>query len=265
MTGMFIERMDLRSFAVFVLVLALFGAVRWYTSVPRRRERLWRVLARRWGEPRPARRFHPLRRRDVARAAGRSALVGVALGAVSIGVAWIADRGPTRGPTLWLDAISFMAILGAALAFALASAQLIGAARFRGGSVRLPFTVLSNDIRIGSAGFVAYDDEREVFAGPFVPEPAFEQVYPIVRLLSEAYPDIAGPDARRSALDEYMAKKDALKLELLDAEGILVPAREISILDFTVPGGVDVFRIDVEASYGEWERRGLVERNVEGA
>lgn len=137
--------------------------------------------------------------------------------------------------------------------FALACATL-----FRRLSPRLPFMVLSNDVRIGSAGFVAYDRERGVFAGPFLPEPAFETVYPVVRLLSEAYPDVSGPDARRGAVDEYLAKKDALKVELRDGEGILVPAREISILDFTVEGGADVFRIDVEAGWEEWEGRGSV-------
>ena len=37
-----------------------------------------------------------------------------------------------------------------------------------------------------------------------------------------------------------------------------MPAREISILDFTVEGGADVFRIDVEARWEEWEARGLI-------
>ena len=261
---MFIERMDLRSFAVFVLVCAIYLAARWYAAVPRRKERIWRLLARRWGEPRPRRRFHPLRRGDAVRAAGRSALAGVALGAVGVGVGYFVDPRPTSGPSLWLFGLSFMALIGAAVAFALALSQLVGAAFFRRRTTRLPFTVLSNDVRIGSASFVAYDRERGVFAGPFVPEPAFETVYPVVRLLSEAYPDVSGPDARRGALDAYLAKRDGLKLELLDGEGILVPAKEISILDFTVEGGADVFRIDVEAGWEEWERRGLVRGEAQG-
>ena len=109
-------------------------------------------------------------------------------------------------------------------------------------------------LRVGTASFVAYDATRRVFAGPFAPEPAFATIHPTVRLLAEAFSDISGPDARRAKLDEYLETKDALKLELLDGEGVLVPVKEISILDFTVEGGVDVFRIDVEAESEKWEQ-----------
>ena len=56
-----------------------------------------------------------------------------------------------------------------------------------------------------------------------------------------------------------MEKRESLKLELLDGRGVLVPTKEISILDFSLPGGDDAFRLDVEASWDAWVARGLID------
>lgn len=246
------------SIALIVLYIAFLGTSVWYLRIGTRRQRLWRLLNRSWST-RPARRFHPVRRSDYLRTAGKVAAVGVALASLFFAAAMVADAIRPRESQLLL-AISFGAAIGAVVAFAGALGQLWRAAMFRERAERLPFIVLSNRVRVGTARFVAYDEERHVFAGPFRPEAAFEKIHPTVRLLAEAYPDVGGPDARRAKLDEYMEKRGALKLELLDAGGVLVPTREISILDFSLPGGEDVFRIDVEASWEEWEARGLVGR-----
>ena len=245
------------SIALFVLYCVALVASIQYLRRGSRRQRLWRLLNRSWAA-RPAKRFHPLGRSDYIRTAAKAAAIGVALTTVMIAVAAIDSALRPRGLPDLVMALAFIPAIGTFVAFAGAIGQLWRAATFRGPSDLLPFMVLSNGVRVGTASFVAYDAEQEVIAGPFRPEPAFAAIHPTVRLLAQAYPDIGGPDARRAKLDEYMAQRGALKLELLDADGVLVPTTEINILDFTMEGGEDVFRIDVEAELDEWERRGLV-------
>lgn len=257
---MYIAHQSPLSAMLIVLYLVFLAGAVHYLRTGTRRQRLWRLLNRSWGT-RPARRFHVVQRRDYVRTAGKAAGVGLVCAAAVISMATLNDAMRPR-ESLFVFGIMFVAVIGAFVAFAGAIGQLWRAATFRGPAAVLPFTVLSNRVRVGTASFVAWDDERSVMAGPFRPEPAFAAIHPTVRLLAEAYPDIGGPDARRAKLDEYMEKRDGLKLELLDGEGVLVPTREISILDFTVEGGEDVFRIDVEGEMGEWERRGWVRRDL---
>lgn len=248
----------LSAMLIFLYIAFLAGAA-YYLRRGSRRQRLWRVLNRSWST-RPARRFHSLQRSDYLRTAARAAAVAVACGAVVAAMAMLDDALHARGESNALMGVVFVAAIGMVVAFAGALGQLWRAAIFRPRDTRLPFTVLSNRVRVGSATFVAYDGARDVFAGPFHPEPAFAAIHPTVRLLAEAYPDIGGPDARRGKLDEYLEKKEQLKLELLDPEGIFAPTGEISILDFTIEGGEDVFRIDVEVEMSEWVGRGFVAR-----
>lgn len=261
--GMFVEQMGLRSLVLFVAFCVILGAAVWYARTGRRREWLWRQMHRSWGT-RPKLRFHPLRRSDYLRTAGKAALLAVAFFAVGSAAAALDETKRFGALENWLVGVMFFGVLASGIALLAGLGQLWRAAFFRGDAGPLPFTVLSNDVRIGSASFIAYDTERGVFAGPFRPEPAFASVYPTVRLLSEAYPDIAGPAARRAKLDEYLSKRDALKLELLDQRGVLVRTGEISILDFSLEGGADIFRIDVEGELTEWEERGLIEGRGKG-
>ncbi|NUQ94820.1 MAG: hypothetical protein HOQ12_09100 [Gemmatimonadaceae bacterium] len=257
---MYLESSSALSVALVLLTWAIVGASIWYVRVPRRRQRVWRILNRSWGTH-PAKRFDPLRRSDFVRTAGRVALLALAF-LLPVAIISILDAtAPSRRYPGWLVAIAGFGMVGAAIATLGALGQLWRAAIFKDGPPPLPFTVLSNDVRVGTAAFVAYDAERGVFAGPFRPEPAFASIYPIVRLLAEAYPDISGPDAKRERLEEYLAKKDGLKLELLDPKGVLLPTGEISILEFGVRGGVEVWRIDVEGELEKWVERGAV---VEG-
>ncbi|MFL5563350.1 MAG: hypothetical protein ACJ79K_17935 [Gemmatimonadaceae bacterium] len=255
---MYLEHQSPLSAMLIILFAALLAGTVYYLRRGTRSQRLWRLLNRSWST-RPAKRFHSLQRSDYLRTAGKASAVAAACAAVAVVMALLADAIRSRGGANWTDGILFIASIGMVVAIAGALGQLWRAATFRPADTGLPFTVLSNRVRVGTATFIAYDSARGVFAGPFHPEPAFASIHPIVRLLSEAYPEIGGPDARRAKLDEYLARKDQLKLELLDPEGILAPTREISILDFTIEGGEDVFRIDVEAEIEEWERRGFVE------
>jgi hypothetical protein len=91
--------------------------------------------------------------------------------------------------------------------------------------------------------------------GRFRPGIGYELVQPIFRLFAEAVPRSA--DIRDEVkLARYYKSRDALKLELVDPAGRMIPTAAIHIADYRGGGGSDDCELDVLiADVDYWERR----------
>ena len=91
--------------------------------------------------------------------------------------------------------------------------------------------------------------------GRFRPGVGYQLVQPVFRLFSEAVPRDE-PDRRDEAkLARYYKSRDALQLELVDAEGVRIPTTTIHIADYTSSGAGDC-ELDVLISdVHYWQRR----------
>jgi len=92
--------------------------------------------------------------------------------------------------------------------------------------------------------------------GPFRPGIGYELVQPVFRLYARAVPrgDTAPKDD--AMLERYYKARDALRLELQDADGRAIRTSAIHILDYTVEEGSGALELDVlisDVSY--WTRR----------
>jgi hypothetical protein len=91
--------------------------------------------------------------------------------------------------------------------------------------------------------------------GVFRPGPGYELVQPVFRLYARAVP--LGEETRdRDALEKYYKARDAMGLELRDADGRLIATSGIHIADYTVEDGADALALDVlikDPAY--WSRR----------
>lgn len=90
--------------------------------------------------------------------------------------------------------------------------------------------------------------------GRFRPGIGYELVQPVFRLFAEAVPR---DDTRRdeAKLARYYKSRDALKLELVDAAGHVIPTTTIHIVDYSGNGAGDC-ELDVLIADAEyWQRR----------
>ena len=91
--------------------------------------------------------------------------------------------------------------------------------------------------------------------GRFRPGIGYELVQPVFRLFSEAVPRDESGQRDDAKLARYYKSRDALQLELVDAEGVRIPTTTIHIADYTSNGlgdcEIDVLIADVEY----WQRR----------
>lgn len=91
--------------------------------------------------------------------------------------------------------------------------------------------------------------------GAFRPGLGYELVQPVFRLYAQAAPRDGSPEDA-SMLDRYYRARDALKLELVDANGAAIPTSTIHIADYTVEDGPGAIALDVLiADEGYWARR----------
>jgi hypothetical protein len=91
--------------------------------------------------------------------------------------------------------------------------------------------------------------------GRFRPGLGYELVQPVFRLFAEAVPREEGPRDREK-LERYYRARDALQLELYDAEDRRVPTSTIHIADYTADAGESACELDVlitDEAY--WRRR----------
>ena len=94
--------------------------------------------------------------------------------------------------------------------------------------------------------------------GRFRPGVGYELVQPVFRLYAEAVPRAESANRDEAKLARYYRSRDALKLELVDSAGNVIPTSAIHIADYAnaEDGGdceLDVLIADV----GYWERRSV--------
>jgi hypothetical protein len=94
--------------------------------------------------------------------------------------------------------------------------------------------------------------------GRFRPGVGYELVQPVFRLYAEAVPRAESAERDEAKLARYYRSRDALKLELVDPAGRVIPTSAIHIADYRSDdhGGdceLDVLIADVEY----WERRSV--------
>jgi hypothetical protein len=93
--------------------------------------------------------------------------------------------------------------------------------------------------------------------GSFRPGLGYELVQPVFRLFSRAVP--RGDDAAATdddMLERYYKARDALRLELHDADGRVIHTSAIHIADYTVEAGSTALELDVLISdEAYWRRR----------
>jgi hypothetical protein len=92
--------------------------------------------------------------------------------------------------------------------------------------------------------------------GRFRPGIGYELVQPVFRLFAEAVPRSAEATRDEAKLARYYKSRDALKLELVDASGRVIPTSAIHIADYSGDAADGDCELDVliaDADY--WQRR----------
>jgi hypothetical protein len=79
--------------------------------------------------------------------------------------------------------------------------------------------------------------------GQFRPGVGYELVQPVFRLFAQAVPRDGTQD--KTLLERYYSARDALKLELVAADGSLIRTSGIHIADYTVEEGPAAIALDV--------------------
>lgn len=89
-------------------------------------------------------------------------------------------------------------------------------------------------------------------AGEFRPGLGYQLVQPVFRLFAQAVSRDGSVD--HAKLARYYKARDALKLELQDANGVCIPTSTIHIADYSVEGhGMELDVLIADESY--WEKR----------
>ena len=91
--------------------------------------------------------------------------------------------------------------------------------------------------------------------GSFRPGLGYDLVQPVFRLYAQA---IArdGSEQDGTRLERYYKARDALQLELVDAQGAAIPTSTIHIADYTIEDGPSAIELDVLISDEDyWARR----------
>lgn len=91
--------------------------------------------------------------------------------------------------------------------------------------------------------------------GRFRPGVGYELVQPVFRLFSEAVPRDEPGRRDEAKLARYYKSRDALQLELVDAQGVRIPTTTIHIADYRSNGTGDCELDVLIADVHYWERR----------
>jgi len=96
--------------------------------------------------------------------------------------------------------------------------------------------------------------------GAFRPGLGYDLVQPIFRLFAEAVPPAKGAQRDETKLARYYKARDALPLELQDADGRVIATSTIHIADYRSELGADALELDVLISDDDyWRQRSASE------
>jgi len=105
-------------------------------------------------------------------------------------------------------------------------------------------TVRLNGVIVGHSELEETDPDVRRAWGAFRPGLGYELVQPVFRIYAQAVPmDGATRDAK--GLERYYKARDAMPLELQDAQGRVIPTSAIHIADYTVEAGPGAISLDV--------------------
>ncbi len=93
--------------------------------------------------------------------------------------------------------------------------------------------------------------------GRFRPGIGYELIQPVFRLFAEAIPRSGSAERDEAKLARYYRSRDALKLELVDSAGKLIPTSAIHIADYRADDSGDCELDVLITDAGYWERRFL--------
>jgi hypothetical protein len=93
--------------------------------------------------------------------------------------------------------------------------------------------------------------------GRFRPGIGYELIQPVFRLFAEAVPRSGSAERDEAKLARYHRSRDALKLELVDPAGKLIPTSAIHIADYRADDSGDCELDVLITDAGYWERRFL--------
>jgi hypothetical protein len=94
--------------------------------------------------------------------------------------------------------------------------------------------------------------------GHFRPALGYELVQPVFRLFAEACPRDESGRRDEAKLARYYKSRDALQLELVDAEGVRIPTTTIHIADYSNSDAGDCELDVLIADAGYWQRRSML-------
>lgn len=116
-------------------------------------------------------------------------------------------------------------------------------------------TLKMRGVIVGHSELETIEPELGRARGRLRPGLGYELVQPVFRIFARAVP-LDGSPKDSGALDRYYKARDALGLELVDAEGRPIITSAIHIADYTVEAGSAALELDVlisDDSY--WQRR----------
>jgi len=97
-------------------------------------------------------------------------------------------------------------------------------------------TVKLHGVIVGHSDLESADESLGRAWGTFRPGLGYELVQPVFRLFSEAVPMPGGEPRDKEKLARYHAARDALGLELVDAQGNRIATSAIHIADYSDQG-----------------------------
>lgn len=116
-------------------------------------------------------------------------------------------------------------------------------------------TLKLNGVIVGHSELEDIEPELGRARGRLRPGLAYDLVQPVFRIYAQAVP-LHGSTKDAEALERYYKARDALPLQLVDAEGRPIRTSAIHIADYTVEEGSGALELDVLIADDEyWERR----------
>jgi len=101
-------------------------------------------------------------------------------------------------------------------------------------------TVKLHGVIVGHSDLESADESLGRAWGTFRPGLGYELVQPVFRLFSEAVPMPGGEPRDKEKLARYHAARDALGLELVDAQGNRIATSAIHIADYSDQGKIEL-------------------------